>query len=458
MSRDVLSDGHKPESIVKRRKTEQSVHHAQDLIYRFLLDIVKKSPPEDVLQEFKRLFIYYEPDATNTIALHQLSNIIFFNNEEEFKNTLKRSCYILINNWDAARNYKPIKELVELFSDLKISQSTLSPTLSRLRKWLFNFVNSKDFQDIKLFSLRHEEPSKVHWSQRYTSYLLVPQYVDLSNPIEQREAARAVSQKMKERFKFDLAMYTARSQSAVSKESIPKNPTNLGDDVLRVVKVIIAKRGRFSYKNLANIFLSQTNNILYKDFKKSLQNYLVFAIENPAFVETLSLKLSEKLEFLYKDYNDNTLDGALLLRTCNRIIEYLTTENYREPSSLFILLISKGSPLTLVILLLKIVLICKNSRTHLETCIAGLIEYYQHYPEEDCQWMIGFMEIFNITFAIYAENVQYNLIKMNEKMPDEPSEEALEAYRVFSQLKSINEPEVTLDIEEVTGETKEEFE
>src|SRR6478672_1250828 len=269
MSRDVLSDGHKPESIVKRRKTEQSVHHAQDLIYRFLLDIVKKSPPEDVLQEFKRLFIYYEPDATNTIALHELSNIIFFNNEAEFKNTLKRSCYILINNWDASRNYKPIKDLVELFNDLKISQSTLSPTLSRLRKWLFNFVNSKDFQDIKLFSLRHEEPSNVHWSQRYTSYLLVPQYVDLSNPVEQREAARAVSQKMKERFKFDLAMYTARSQSAISKESIPKIPTNLGDDVLRVVKVIIAKRGRFSYKNLANIFLSQTNNILYKDFKKT---------------------------------------------------------------------------------------------------------------------------------------------------------------------------------------------
>lgn len=166
MLTDVVSNGHQPESMTKRKKSEENVQKAQEMIYRFLLDIVKKWSSELVLQEFKRLFISYEPDDTNTIALQELSNIIFFNNEEEFRNTLKRSCYILINNWDAARNYKAIKELVGLFTDLKISQSTLSPTLSRLRKWLIDFVNSKDYQEIKLFALRHEESSKVHWSQR----------------------------------------------------------------------------------------------------------------------------------------------------------------------------------------------------------------------------------------------------------------------------------------------------
>ena len=449
---DVVSNGHQPESMTKRKKSEENVQQAQEMIYRFLLDIVKKWSSELVLQEFKRLFISYEPDDTNTIALQELSNIIFFNNEEEFRNTLKRSCYILINNWDASRNYKAIKELVGLFTDLKISQSTLSPTLSRLRKWLIDFVNSKDYQEIKLFALRHEESSKVHWSQRYTSYLLVPQYVDLSNPIEQREAARAVSHKMKERFKFDLAMYTARSQAATSKETLPKNPTNLGDDVLRIIKIIVAKRGKFSYGNLANIFLNQVDKTLYKDFKKSLQNYLIFSVENPTFVEALKARLSDKLDNLYKDYDDNVLDNALLLRTCNRVIEYVTTENYREPSPLFILLISKGSPLTLVILLLKIILICKNARTHLETCIAGLIEYYQHYPEDECNWIIAFMEIFNITFAIYADNVQYNLIKMNDALSDESSEEALEAYRVFSHLKSNADLELVLEADEVVEE------
>jgi hypothetical protein len=124
-----------------------------------------------------------------------------------------------------------------------------------------------------------------------------------------------------------------------------------------------------------------------------------------------------------------------MLRTCNRVIEYLTTENHQEPSPLFGLLMSQGNPLTLVIVLLKVILISKNSRTHLETCIAELIQYYMHYPEEDCKWVISFFEIFNITFAIYGENVQYNLIKMQEHRKEYQSDKPVEVYRVFSQLK-----------------------
>jgi hypothetical protein len=65
---------------------------------------------------------------------------------------------------------------------------------------------------------------------------------------------------------------------------------------------------------------------------------------------------------------------------------------------------SQGHPLTVVVLLLKIVLICKPARTHLEACIADLIRYHEKSPET-CSWMINFIEIFNIIFAIYADNM-----------------------------------------------------
>jgi hypothetical protein len=102
---------------------------------------------------------------------------------------------------------------------------------------------------------------------------------------------------------------------------------------------------------------------------------------------------------------------------------------------LFILLLSQGNPITLVIVLLKLILICPNARTHLETCIAKLIEYYVDYPEDECQWVVNFFEVFNITLAIHADNVQYNLIKMDAKKTDGKSEAAIETYRVFSQLR-----------------------
>lgn len=415
---------------------------AQETLYRFLLNIVKEWPPEEVLLEFKRLF-FYQFDLVNSNAVHAVYEIIFSNNEIEFRNTLKRCCYILVNNWDAGRHYKPIQELIQSFQEPTLENYTVSPTLKRLRTWIENFRNSRDYEELKLFTTRYEEQKqqKDKWISRYTSYLLVPQYVDLANPVEQREAARALSRQLKDRFKFDLAMYIAKSQSATSPEKIPENPTALGDNVLHLVKTIVARRGRFSYANLANIFINQTQNSSFKEFKQSLQKYLIFSVEHSEFAATLQAKLSEKLETLYIDYDHNLISDALLLRTCNRVIDYLTTENKEEPSQLFVLLISQGNPMTLVIVLLKLVLICKAARSHLEAQIAELIRYYEKYPEQDCKWVVHFLEIFNVTFAIHAENVQYNLVKMEDRQEKIAQMQShLDAYRIFSQMRLAPRP------------------
>jgi hypothetical protein len=425
---------------------QRNIPKAQEIIYNYLLEIVRDWSPDDVLEEFKRLFIQHNNTVSST-TLPSLYEIVFANQEQEFRNTLKRSCYILINNWDIARTHEPIQKLIQLFDDPILKRSTVSPTLQRLRKWLQAFVNSKDFEELKLFIAKYEDRDPIHWRERYTSYLLVPQYIDLNNPLEQRQAARALSRQLKERFKFDLAMYTARSQSAMSREQLPKNPTALGDEVLRLIKSIVVKRGQFSYANLANIFISQTQNLTYKDFKKSLQKYLIFSVGDQGFSKTLKKQLSEKLDALYVNHHDKLIDDALLLRTCNRVIEYLTTENHQEPSPLFVTLLSQGSPLTLVVVLLKIILICRNARTHLEARIANLIEHYKDMPESECHWVVNFFEIFRITMSIYAENIEFSLVSMQSTCPDSqfPNAQAvvvtgkgLDTYRIFSQHKTIN--------------------
>ena len=435
MIREALDDAHQNETPIRLNKLSRNIQQAQDTIYSFLLEIVKKWPPEEVLLEFKRLFIHHV-DSISGDAMQAVYEVVFSNNEEEFRNTIKRCCYILVNNWDATRNYKPIQDLVHVFTDPSIHRNTASPTLKRLRQWLDGFVKSSDYEELKLFASRYDEKEPGPWVSRYTSYLLVPQYVDLTNPIEQREAARALSKQLKDRFKFDLAMYIARSQSNAPSKRIPKNPTALGEEVLRLIKAIVAKRGPFSYANLANIFVNQTQNLPYNKFKQSIQQYLIFSVENQEFVETLRSKLTDKLDNLYESHDEELLTSALMLRTCNRVIEYLTTENQSEPSQLFVLLLSQGNPITLVVALLKIILICKHSRTHLEARIAQLIKYYQNYPEDECAWVVNFLEVFNVTFAIHAENVQYNLIKMQvDESQFAPNIFDPDKYRIFSQLK-----------------------
>jgi len=155
----------------------------------------------------------------------------------------------------------------------------------------------------------------------------------------------------------------------------------------------------------------------------------------------MKANISPKLANLYHDRHEQILTKALLLRTCNRTIKYLTTENRRAPSPLFIILLSPGNTLELVIVILKIILICKPARVHLEAKIAELLNCYQDYPESECKWVINFMEVLNIALAIYADNVQYNLLKMKKANRADLSLADLDNYRVFSQINEVIKPE-----------------
>ncbi|PMB20692.1 hypothetical protein CEN47_21675 [Fischerella thermalis CCMEE 5319] len=420
--------------IFKYNIKQIDVHFVQEKLYSFFVEIVNKYAPEDVLIEFKSVFL-------DCLVLKQLDLTIgiydvFIDNEQNFRNTLKRCCYILVNNWESNRKHKYTQALIELIDNYKSSAIDYKyKKITIFQTWLDNFIQSQDFQELKLFAYKNENKADGHWVNRYTSYLLAAQVVDKKNPKEQKEAAKKASKQLKDKFKFELAMYVARSQSNASSKTRYRNPSVLGDDILRLIKAIIVRRGVFSYDNIANIFIKQTQNQTFKDFKESLVKYLIFSVQQPKFVETLQQQLSEKLLIWKAECNDVIINKYLLLRTCNRMIDFLTTENSVQPSSLFVLLLSQGHPLTLVIVLLKIILICKHSRSHLESRIAHLIRYYDRYSEAECQWFINFIEIFNITFAIYAENVEYNLIKVEEAEKAHEVEFDPNAYRVFSQLK-----------------------
>ncbi|MBD2495473.1 hypothetical protein [Nostoc sp. FACHB-280] len=423
------------QNFVKPNLQPLNLQLGQEKIYSFFMEIVNEKSPEEVLREFKRLFFdFLESGSLNTVPL--IRKILSANNEQEFRNTIKRCCYIIVNNWASKRKYEAIQELINLLVNYDVPCKKSSYTsLHTYKSWLKNFVKSEDYQELKLFAHKHDYKGKAHWSNRYAAYLLVAQSLDANNPIEQQEAARQLSKQMKDNFKFELAMYIARSQSSASSTTRYVNPSILGDNVLRLIKMIIVKKGLFSYENLANIFIKQTQEQTFKEFKESIRKYLFFSVKNLELVKILNQQLKENLANWKPESDEDILDKNLFLRSCNRLIDCLTTENGREPSQLFSLLLSQGHPLTLVIILLKIILICPNSRSHLEIRIAHLIRYYEKLPKDECKWIIHFLEIFNITFAIYAENVEYNLIKVEEDKKNSQGKSKIDTYHVFSQLR-----------------------
>lgn len=378
----------------------RSIEQAQESIYRFLLDIVKQWSAEAVLQEFSSLFI--QEKNSDSDPVQAVNEIVAWNNEEEFQFTVKRCCYILINNWKANKKERYIQQLIEILANSNSSQSTAS---DRLKSWLQNFVNSKDYQELQAFAAKCQ--GQVHWSNSYTANLAVPHAHSRTKPVEQRQTAQERAKPLQYRSKFDMAVYMARSQSGNVDKA--KNPTQLGDEVLRLIKIIVAKREPSSYANIANTFIKQNKNTNYQQFKQRLQKYLLYSTENREVVDTSKLDISQKLAALNYNCNSQQLTDALLHRTCNRLIDYLTTENHRTPSPLFLSLISQGNHMTLVIVLLKLVLICKASRTHLQTCITELNRYYENAPAAEFKSANNFVEIYKVMFAIYVDNKSVKL-------------------------------------------------
>src|SRR4028119_60221 len=428
---EVLPDEPQKANFVKLNDFQQnlSLPQAQEIICCFFLDEVKTSTPESVLEKFKYLFIELTP-ALDSIPRQALEYIASLDHEKTFINTFKRSIYILVNNWTATRQEQYTKELVQLLSLSLDTQPASTVILKRLKLWRGNFVHSQDYKELKIFISKFDKQD--HWSDRYSSYLLVEQSVDARKPKQQREAARIRCEQLKEQFKFELAMYTARSPLAASQQNTSPNPTILGDQVVHLIQKILQKRSTFSYTSLAKIFINQTQDLCYSDFKQSLLNYLVFFLDNQDLSNTIKTELSKELEFLYETHEQKPWDNHLLLRTCNRVIDYLTTTTHKNPSSLFILLATQDNALTLAILLLKIVLLCPSSYTHLECCLAKLIQHYESLPESDCAWLINFLDVLKVTLTIYTDNVEFTLVNMSGKNSD--------SYRIFSQIRT--EPKV----------------
>ena len=404
---------------------------AQQQIYDGLLEAVRKLPANEALAEFEAIFFSHSSSLDADVSPF-LYKILFADDEIEFRNTLKRACYIFVNNWDPYRQGEMIHTLLKLFQQPNLTKSTLSPSLKRLRQWLRNFADSQDFAELQLFATQRtkaEQPDS--WSTRYTAYQLIAQYINKDNSLEQRQAARTLSRQLKNKYKHNLAMYTAFSQNSSRLNCKYPNPTLLGDGVLRLIKAILIRRGQYSYRNVATLFQQQTRESPYLSYKESLLEYLCFSISDPAFLKLVETQLSKKLSLLYPEYAASTVDPSSNLRTCNRLIDHLTTEDEKIPSLLFAQMIAQGNPLNIAVILLKIVLISPNSQLYLEARLANLISYYTQFMEDECQSIIQFLEVCGVTFAIYSDNVEYSLIQVTPK-PNSANTAPVEEFRIFS--------------------------
>ncbi|WP_271254835.1 hypothetical protein [Pseudanabaena sp. Chao 1811] len=425
----------------------QGIEQAQQRIYEFFLETVRHKSPDAVLIDFKDLFINFN-DQHNLEIAAAFDQILTAYNEKEFFYTLKRCCYILINNWTVSNHRSYVQSLIDLFDDDSIHKKPKSIKLKTLRIWLQIFIKSEDFKSLKLFAISVNPLSGVdqNWSNRFASYLLTDQYTNPHSSLEQRQAANILAQEMKEKFQFDLAMYTARLGHQLSTPNPHSNPTSLSDNVLNLVTLMLTKNSMLNCQAQAEKFLASIENSTYYEFKVKLLQYLDFAIADPEVSETLQTQISDGLFNLKSEHHDHLTNPYLILKTSKYLISQFTSSDHEHLTELFNILLHHTNPLNFVVLLLKLLLINGSVRSHLELKIALIIKYYSKYSEAKCKSVIAFIDMLNIALAIYAGETRYNLVCMypyaDSSSQDLDVRQDLQIsqfdkknYRIFSQLR-----------------------
>ena len=405
------------------------IEKLQVVICNFFIQLVNRRTGEEVIDEFEQIFI--DLNCSKSEEVNQaLNRIVIEQNQSLFSATLKQSFYILINNWTINQQQEYAQALFERMESANYQEQRISPSANLLRKWTRSFLQSKDYQEICRYALHSRSP----WINRYQSYLLSTQIQRTQSPA-QDQANRQLIEQLKDKYKFDLAMYVVRSQCPRSAGEELKTPTQLGPEASNLIKTTISTERDFIYARQAEIFLVTTQNCNYEEFKESLLNDFMLHVGSRYPASTMRDTLQRKLEKFHIQAHLKPLNKSLISKTCQQVIRLLTTENNRSPSFLFLLLVERGNHLTLAILLLKTVLISKSAQIYLESCIANLIQHYQNYDEEECGHFIQFLEVFNLVFTLFTANVEYHLVNLDSRSPAEKSDTELNTYRLFCQFK-----------------------
>jgi hypothetical protein len=424
----------------------QGIEQAQQRIYEFFLDIVRRKLPEEVLADFKNLFVNFNENHNLEIT-QALDQILTAYNEKEFFYTLKRCCYIVINNWTVSNKRVFIQSLIDIFNHPSIHKKPTSIKLRTLRIWLQLFIKSEDFQALQLFTL-HIEGHGNHdqnWGNRFASYLLAYQYTNPASSQEQREAANLLAQKMKDKFKFDLAMYTARSGAQLSSHNQHINPTSLSNNIINIVTLMLTKKSVLNCQGLAIKLLENIENLSYEDFKIGLLKYLDFSTIDAEISETVQTKLYDGLFDFKSKHHNYPVNTSLILKTSKYLIDEITISDREQPTELFNILLHHTNPINLVVLLLKLLLLNEGIRPYLELRVASIIKYYSQYSESKCKSVIAFIDMLNIALAIHAGETRYNIVRMNPyeistSTDDTQSDSQISKfdsrkYRIFSQIR-----------------------
>ncbi|MCS6812475.1 MAG: hypothetical protein NZ772_02735 [Cyanobacteria bacterium] len=398
---------------------------------------MKSESPEEMLERFQNLFtdsVNY-PDPHIRTALHQLAVSEFA--DDRFRLVFNRCCYILINNWRQPNLQWAVQELLAILADF--SSESYGTSAHRLHKLLCQFTQSEEYGRLQQlaqgssrgervgmrFSVPATEPNllTIHYIQSgfdETSEseasqplrTLVHRYPFLYDhclanrcrTIEERDVVHRQKLDTQRTLASNLRdfyhVYIVNSH----RQGSAHNPTSLDDEELR--RSLLHFTGKvhhgLTYRQAACDFLKRCETAPdFREFKADFYDYLKVAVEpygNGRFHE----KLRDCIHRSCAQHNTHSF-SRFLPDVCQDVLKFLVFDKNNLQGSIvtFTDVFNNSGATSLVGLLLKIALLCKQAKEFLERQIAYLFNHHKTSPRKDVKWLEQSLDHLNVAFCTH---------------------------------------------------------
>jgi len=193
---------------------QRQTRDEEQLLYDYWLDRARTDSPEQLIEDFCRLFIegggYQE--APIYLALERL--VKAKDAEIRFYHVFNRCCHILVNRWQTQPAHQPaIPELVSLLENLPSPPPGHCSIPNNLGHLVKNFTLSDDYVRLqrlaRIISGKYSEKTAASLGTLISRYPYLYDYYLLGDesPREQRQTVRRIKVKTESRFEVNISRY-----------------------------------------------------------------------------------------------------------------------------------------------------------------------------------------------------------------------------------------------------------
>lgn len=430
--------------------SSQPIRQASKVVYDYWRECAKNQPATKVIEEFKSLFLQGRNDVREVSSA--LEKVIFTTaKEEEFYVFFTNCFYVIFDCWTSQPEF--LYYVSELVNSLEIINraSSYDRRRKQLIKLIKNYQESETYfqlrailsiinpqkianvalasgivTDAKSTSKNYADTNINTYLARYTylySYLApldtnlerLNKFIQSLQASRQRDFEFKLSKHIIYRFRLkEVARIKMLSQGHGKLIIKADNPSILSESAFRVaLQQYIGKvESKQTIQERSQRFVADHKfRDSYQVFKQDLHRFLCHNIKPRQNNYNFDAKLAAKLEQIFPQSDRKPLNSTLILQTSRQLFSYLIVDPATANFSKFVELITNLGTAQVMMILIKIALICPESKADLEKKIALVVTHYQMHSIQDTPWLIKTLEHLLMAFGIYFGNIDVSIAK-----------------------------------------------